>query len=150
MQPKLLKIKEIVEELLLVMDFTGEVKIEDKGEAFWRVNIQSPEAAYLIGRSGETLKALQQISRAVVSRRLGESVSFVLDVNDYQDNHFEIMKEMAQNLAREVIEKQQTRELAPMNAYERRLVHMALADLAGVKTESEGEGEKRRVIIRPA
>jgi len=149
MSPELLKIKEIIEELLRIMDFPGEVQIDSQSDGFWRVNIQSPEAAYLIGHNGDNLKALQQISRAIVSRRLGETANFVLDVNDYQSSRLERIKEMAADLAREVINHQQPRELAPMNAYERRIVHMALANLADVKTESTGEGETRRVVIRP-
>jgi spoIIIJ-associated protein len=150
MEKNLLKIKEIVEQLLGVMDFSGEVAIDDRDENFLRVNIQSAEAAYLIGRSGENLKALQHITRAIVNKELGEaSVHFTIDINDYQNSRLELLKEMARSLAKEVIEQREPRWLAPMNAYERRIIHMALSDLREIKTESEGEGSDRKIVIRP-
>jgi len=150
MEKNLLKIKEIVERLLGVMDFSGEVAIDNRDENFLRVNIQSAEAAYLIGRSGENLKALQHITRAIVNKGLEAPVHFTIDINDYQNSRLEMLKEMALSLAKEAIEQNEPRWLAPMNAYERRIIHMALADLSEIKTESEGEGSDRKIVIRPA
>ena len=150
MEKNLLKIKEIVERLLGVMDFLGEVAIDNRDENFLRVNIQSAEAAYLIGRSGENLKALQHVARAIVNKGLEAPVHFTIDINDYQNSRLEMLKEMARSLAEEVIEQNEPRWLAPMNAYERRIIHMALSDLPEIKTESEGEGSDRKIVIRPA
>ncbi len=144
-----LKIKTIVEQLLSAMDFSGEVSLKDQGGDFLIVNIQSADAAYLIGRSGENLGALQHIARAIVSKQLAETIRLIIDVNDYQTNRLESLKETALNLAKEVVERKQQHWLAPMNAYERRVVHLALAGLTGIKTESEGEGSERRVVIKP-
>jgi spoIIIJ-associated protein len=145
------KIKQIIEELLRVMDFEGEVELDEADQNFLRVNIASPEAGFLIGRSGENLKALQQVARALANKKLGEgeSVRFIIDVNDYQKSRLELLREMAKDLAREAIEQKTPKWLTPMNAAERRAVHLALADFSGIKTESEGEGEERRVMIRP-
>ncbi len=78
------QIKQIIEELLKVMDFEGEVELDEADQSFLRVNIVSSEAGFLIGRSGENLKALQQVARALANKKLGESVRFVVDINDYQ------------------------------------------------------------------
>lgn len=150
MEENLLKIKEIIERLLRLMDFSGEIAIDNRDEKFLRINIQSDEAAYLIGRSGETLKALQHISRTIVDKELGAPVQFIVDINDYQSNRLELLKEMARNSAKEVVEQREPRWLAPMNAYERRTIHLALANMAGIKTESEGLQNERRIVIRPA
>ncbi|TSC53328.1 MAG: spoIIIJ-associated protein [Parcubacteria group bacterium LiPW_39] len=143
------KIKQIIEELLKVMDFEGRAELDDTEADFVRVNIVSPEAGFLIGRSGENLKALQQISRALVNRTLGQPLRFIVDINDYQKSRLALLKEMARHLAQEVAEQKVARWLAPMNAYERRAIHLELADFSGIKTESEGEGEERRVVIKP-
>jgi spoIIIJ-associated protein len=149
MESNLPKIKSLMEDLLSVMDIPGEINIDSESGDFLRINIQSPDAAYLIGRSGENLRALQQICRAIINRKLQEPLSFIIDVNDYQRNHLDMLKEMALKIAQEVTEKKEPSWLSPMNAYERRIVHLTLADESGIKTESEGEGEERRIVIRP-
>lgn len=143
------KIKETIEKLLEVMDFSGVVQIDEQDGDFLKANIQSAEAAYLIGCGGENLLALQHLSRAIVSKKEEAPVRFIVDVNDYQKNRFELAKEMAVSAAREVARTRQPRWLAPMNAYERRIIHVALADVSDIKTESEGEGEGRRIVIKP-
>lgn len=144
-----LKIKQIIEELLKMMDFEGRVELDEADSNFLRVNIVSSEAGFLIGRSGENLKALQQVVRALANKKLGESVRFIIDINDYQKSRLDLLREMARDLAKEVAEQKISRWLAPMNAAERRAIHLELADFSGIKTESEGEGEERRVVIRP-
>jgi len=149
MQKNLVKIKEIIQELLAVMDFSGTASLDEQQEDFLRINIESPEAGYLIGHDGENLKALQQISRALVSKRIEVPVRFVVDVNNYQKSRLDLLREIAQEMARQALEQQTPRWLSPMNSYERRVVHLALKEIDGIKTESEGEGEMRRVVIRP-
>ena len=145
-----LKIKNIIQQLLAAMDFLGEVNLQDQGVDFFIANIQSADAAYLIGRSGENLRALQHLGRAITNKQLGETVHLVVDVNNYQANRLELLKEMALSSAKEVAKMKQPQWLAPMNAYERRVIHLALAGMVDIKTESEGEGQERRVVIKPA
>jgi len=141
------QIKQIMEKLLSVMDFEAVVEIDDQQD-FLRINIQSSQAAYLIGRSGETLKALQQVGRAAINKQLGETVKIVIDVNDYQQSRLEALKNAAFSAAKEVVQNKETKRLPPMDAYERRIIHLALANWPGVKTESEGDGEQRRIVIK--
>ena len=145
----LAKIKEISEELLRIIGFEGEVAIDGQQENLLRINIKNDQARYLIGRNGENLIALQHILRAIASRQ-PEASSFTIDINDYQRNRLEDLREIALSLADEVVRRQASRSLSPMNAYERRVVHVALANFNGVVTDSEGEGEERRIVIRPA
>lgn len=149
MEENLSKIKIFVQDLLRVMDFSGEVSISSESDNFLRVNIKSPDAAYLIGRSGENLKALQALCRAALHKVLATPPQFILDVNDYERNRFDLLKEMALSAAKEVGQSREARWLAPMNAYERRIVHMTLADKTDIRTESEGEGDERRIVIKP-
>jgi len=145
----LTKIKESAEEILRIIGFEGDVIVDEQQDNLIRINIKNDQARYLIGRNGENLVALQHLLRAMASRQLAIG-GFIIDVNDYQRNKLEELKEIALSLADEVVRRQTPRFLAPMNAYERRIVHMALANFNGVETDSEGEGEARRVVIKPA
>ena len=149
-QEKLSKIKEITEELVAAMGLDGRatvVEISDTGAA---VQIASQEAGYLIGRNGDNLKALQQLVRALASKKIIDAPRLTLDVNNYQQERMEMFKDAALGVARQVLEGGYSRSLPPMNAYERRVVHTTLAEMPGIKTESEGEGEERRIVIKPA
>jgi len=144
------KLKELTEELLSNMDFEVEIEIDASQGEFLVVNIQSEEAGLLIGQGGENLSALQHILRIIVSKRLGqEPINFIVDVNNYKGHRLALLKEMALSLARQAADDGQIKILEPMPAYERRIIHLILKDFNGVKTESQGEGQLRRVVIKP-
>jgi len=143
-------VKKIIEEVLVKMDFQGNAEISEEGQDFISANIQSDEAGWLIGKGAENLAALQQIIRAILNKKLGETTPrFSLDVNFYQKSRLETLTRMAKNLAEEVLMTGESRWLPPMSSFERRAVHLALVDFSGIKTESEGEREERRVVIKP-
>jgi len=145
----LAKTKESIEAILRIIGFEGEAMIDGQQENLIRINIKNDQARYLIGRNGENLMALQHLLRAMTSRQLAVG-NFTIDINDYQRNRLEELKEVALSLADEVVRRQTPLSLAPMNAYERRTVHLALSNFNGVATDSEGEGEERRIVIKPA
>jgi len=140
------KIKEAVQKILDIIGFEGEV-FEDGQEI--KIKIINDEARYLIGRSGENLGALQHLLRSIAAKQQIVG-NFLVDVNDYQKNRLEELREAAMLLADEVVRCQSERRLPPMNSYERRIVHMALKGVEGIATESEGDGEERRIVVRPA
>lgn len=148
-EENIIKIQQLLQELLMAMDFEGQVELGNDEQDFVRFNILTSEAKFLIGRDGENLKAMQQIGRALVGKKIGEPVRFTIDVNNYQKSRLDLLRKTARNLAYEVVQQGLVRWLPPLSAYERRIVHIELADFAGVKTESEGEGEEKRVAIRP-
>lgn len=149
-QEKLTKIKETAEGVIAAMGLDGQVSLSEEPLGSVLVSVASQEAGYLIGRNGDNLKALQQIIRLMVGKKIQEAPRLTVDVNNYQQEALAALKESVKNLARQVAEQKTPRYLPPMNAYERRIVHMALADMLQVKAESEGEGENRRIVIRPA
>jgi len=112
--------------------------------------VDGPEddMALLIGRRGQTLDAIQELTRMVVSRRLDTRVRVIVDVQDYRKRREERLVENARNLADRVLETGREAELDPMNPFERKLVHDALADLPGVETSSRGEEPNRFVVVR--
>lgn len=112
--------------------------------------VDGPEEdmALLIGRHGQTLDAIQELTRMVVSRRLDTRVRVIVDVQDYRKRREERLVENARELADRVLETGREAELDPMNPFERKLVHDALAELPGVETSSRGEEPNRFVVIR--
>jgi spoIIIJ-associated protein len=151
-------IERITQELLEKMGFEGAViqvstKISPQEEGSpVQVEIKTKDASssYLIGKHGVNLAALQHILRVLVKKATPESeIGFNVDVNDYRKEQQQGITDLARETAEKVLVDQQSMALRPMNSFERRLVHTELADFEGVETESSGEGEERKVIIRP-
>jgi len=103
----------------------------------------------LIGRHGQTLEALQDLTRTVVSNRTGSRARIVVDAEDYRKRQRARLESHARDVARKVARSGIEQALDPMNAYERKLVHDAVATVGGVETSSTGKEPERRVVIRP-
>jgi spoIIIJ-associated protein len=111
------------------------------------VEVLGPDLGALIGRGGENLVALQQITSAITSRRVGRTVHIPLDIEGYRRRREDQLREIARRVASRVKASGQAVTLEPMLAYERRIVHLAVQDTPGVKTESVGVDPNRRVVI---
>ena len=113
-------------------------------------NIEGDELGILIGRRGQTLACLQYIVKIIAANRIqGSLPSVVIDVNGYKQKRQQVLKELAERVAEQVESSGKSFTLEPMPAYERRIIHMALADYPGIRTESVGFGEDRKVSIIP-
>jgi spoIIIJ-associated protein len=111
--------------------------------------IEGQDAGLLIGRRGETLQSLQFLIRMVTNRQLGRKAYVVIDVEDYRERRIQMLRRLARRTAGRVSSSGREDSLEPMSPAERRIVHMALAGHPEVHTESEGEGNQRRVVIFP-
>ncbi len=132
-----------------LLDPKGKIELKEDAEKL-RINFNTEEAGILIGKGGGNLRALQHLLLLVVSRRMGlifKPGSFVFDVNNYHKDRERYLVALAKNTAQEVIDRRRSKELQPMPASERRIVHVTLADYSGIKTESVGQRDERRVII---
>jgi spoIIIJ-associated protein len=114
------------------------------------LNISGDDLGILIGRRGETLRALQYIIRLMVSHQTKHWTDLVVDVEQYRVRRRRTLENLAQRVAERVAREGRPQALEPMPAYERRLVHMALRNNPQVTTRSVGEGERRKVTIIPA
>jgi spoIIIJ-associated protein len=103
----------------------------------------------LIGRHGQTLEALQELTRVVVGQRLAMRSRVVVDVEDYKRRQRSRLAARAKEIAKRVARTGREEELEPMNAFERKVVHDAVAEIAGVESSSRGEDPERRVVVRP-
>lgn len=113
------------------------------------VGLTVADPASLIGYRGRSLASIQQIMSLMIKNKLGYFVRVLLDVNEYRAEQKNRLKEMVINTASRVKESGKPVALSPMSSYERRLCHMAISEIEGVMTESEGEGEDRHVVIKP-
>jgi spoIIIJ-associated protein len=147
---------EILTEVLRLMGIQAVVEtklgheLAEEGEAPPKVlNITGEDLGILIGRRGETLRALQYLVRLMVSHRLKRWTNLVVDVENYLLRRQRSLESLAQRVAEQAVRTGHTQSLEPMPAYERRLVHIALRKHPKVTTQSVGEGEKRKVTIVP-
>jgi len=114
-------------------------------------HIKTPDGGILIGENGQHLLALHAIVKRMAERVLGdEYIPFLIDVNDYQRKRIEEIKDRARMSAQRVRYFKKEVIMQPMSAYERRIIHVSLAEDPDIETESIGEGETRRVVIKPS
>ena len=111
--------------------------------------IEGDDSGLLIGTRGETLRSLQFIVSFLVSRRMGERTNLMVDVEGYQQRRYDSVANLARRVAQRVAQRGRSIPLEPMPPNERRQVHMALADRSDVETESDGYGDRRKVVIHP-
>ena len=112
--------------------------------------IEGDDSGLLIGRKGETLRSLQFLVRYLVSKKTAQRANLSLDVEGYDERRRQSLSNLANRVSQRVVKTGRSIELEPMNARERRVVHMALSDRDDVFTESSGSGEDRRVVISPS
>jgi spoIIIJ-associated protein len=113
------------------------------------IDLTGEDSGLLIGRRGQTLQALQFVVNMIARKELGESVRVVLDVEHYRQRREESLRDMASKVASRVAQTGRSITLEPMSAADRRMVHVALAEYQGVRTESVGMGDDRKVTIFP-
>lgn len=149
--------EDILENLLVKMGLEAKVTIEnsntvpaEEADAEPVVfNIMGDDLGILIGRRGQTLDALQYFVRLITSRKTQSRTPIVIDVEGYKQRRYEDLRILAANVASQVKATGSSIRLEPMSAYERRIIHLALANNADVTTESMGEGSLRRVVVSP-
>jgi spoIIIJ-associated protein len=125
-------------------------EIDDRGRIRpLLVDIHGDNLSILIGRGGETLSALQYITRLIVGKELKRPVSVIVDVEGYRNRRERQLRLLARRVADQAIETGRTMKLEPMPANERRIIHIELRDNPDVDTLSVGEGNHRKVTIIP-
>jgi len=136
-----------LEELLDLLDFDGDIDLDVEGDRAI-VSIDGGEdLSKLVGRRGEVLDALQELTRLAVHQKTGERSRLMLDIANWRRRRRDELTAMGDKVARRVQESGQREELAPMTPFERKIVHDAVAAVAGVRSESEGVEPSRRVVV---
>jgi spoIIIJ-associated protein len=112
-------------------------------------DVRGPDVSALIGRRGETLAALQHITRLIVGQDTASWVNLIVDVDGYKAQRAESLRGLAERLAEQAVRTNHRVILEPMPPHERRIVHLTLRDHPQVTTESIGQGDRRKVTIIP-
>ena len=149
--------REALESLLVRLGVEASVVSEDKppfeqgseASEVITINVTGDDLGILIGRRGQTLAALQHMVRLIVAHQMKARVPIVIDVEGYKQRRYSALQALAWRIAEQVKERKKQFALEPMPAYERRIVHLSLADDPDVSTESTGVGEVRKVVIMP-
>jgi len=145
--------KEMLGQILSLMEI--EAAVEEKqlppgGRASFNLEIKGDDLGILIGRRGQTLSSLQYLLYLMLGHRLKEHVPLGLDVEGYLDRREESLKGLAERMAERVVTTGQIAVMEPMPPRERRIVHLVLREHKGVRTQSIGEGDYRKVTIVPS
>lgn len=144
-------VADFLEELLAKMDIDAIAEPTQDGTRIYVdiVDGDEDDMALLIGRNGQTLDSIQELTRMIVGNRLDERIRVIVDVEDYRKRREAKLVEGAREVAERVLETGVEEDLDPMSPYERKLVHDAVGEIAGVETSSRGEEPNRYVVIRP-
>ena len=137
-----------IEGLLDVADLDGDIDMDVEGERAY-VSVVGATLDELVGQHGEVLEALQELTRLAVHRQTGSRTRMMLDVGGYRQQRRTELAATGRDAADEVKRTGQPKRLWPMNPFERKIVHDAVA-AAGLSSESEGEEPDRRVVVLPA
>ena len=132
--------------LLEQMGSAAEIKVYLPEKGRYKVILEGQNLGALIGRRGETLDAIQQLTSYAVNRT-GGRVRVQLDAENYREKREQSLQHLAHKVAAKVVKYRRSVTLEPMNAYERHVIHTALQEVAGVTTYSTGVDPNRRVIV---
>jgi spoIIIJ-associated protein len=146
------KIKETIKDFFLRAGFNIDVDggfVEREGQEVLEVNVKTDEAQTLIGKQGLVLADIQLLLRKVIKKKTDKDFYLSLDIDNYKKNKEDYLRDVARSVADEVSRTKQEKELPFTSSFDRRIVHLELANRNDVTTESVGEGEERKVIVKP-
>ncbi|WGW11785.1 R3H domain-containing nucleic acid-binding protein [Saxibacter everestensis] len=141
-----------LEELLDIADIDGDIDIDVVGGRAQVAIVseeQNSDLSRLVGRSGEVVDALQELTRLTVQTTTGERSRLMLDVAGFRQEQKTQLETIANKAIADVQAGAESVACRPMNAFERKVVHDAVAD-AGLRSESDGQGDNRHVVVYPA
>jgi spoIIIJ-associated protein len=136
-----------LEELLDLLDFDGDIDLDVEGDRAVVSIDGSDDLNKLVGRGGEVLDALQELTRLAVHQKTGVRSRLMLDIASWRRRRREELAALGDKVARRVLSTGEREELSPMTPFERKIVHDAVAAVPGVHSESEGAEPSRRVVV---
>lgn len=143
------KIKEETKRFFEKMGFNPEFEFPAQQAETLPIKLKIEEPQPLIGRGGKTLADIQRLLGAILKRKIEEKFFLDIDIDNYKAQKIRFLKDLAQKTADEVVLTKEERTLNPMPAFERRIIHLELAERDDVTTESLGQEPERRVVVRP-
>lgn len=145
----LTKIKDIAKEFFEKMTIPVELEIKPLKEQTLTVNVEMENPQILIGEGGQTLLEAQRLLKIILRRKIDKTFYLDLDINGYKKKKVEYLKQLARSVSDDVALNKKEKVLPSMPAYERRIIHLELANKENIATESIGREPERKVAIRP-
>ena len=143
------EIKKTTKEFFQKTTFDVEVNVLPPKDQTISIQLKIDDPQILIGERGQTLAEVQHLLKAILKRKINEIFFLDLDINDYKKKKIEYLKELACSIADEVALTKKEKILSPMPAYDRRIIHLELADRPDVNTRSIDEEPERKVVVSP-
>lgn len=144
------KIERVVKEFFKKTTFEVKIVVSAFEENSVFIDVETKKPQILIGEKGQTLADLQRLLFTIIKRKIPEFSGYInLDVNRYKKKKTEYLKELANSVADHVALTKREKILPPMQAFERRIIHLELAGRSDVTTESIGKEPERRVVVKP-
>ncbi|MDX1763519.1 MAG: RNA-binding cell elongation regulator Jag/EloR [bacterium] len=138
----------LVKELIYKMEMDGEIELGSRDGRIC-LSVHGPDSSILIGRNGQTLEAIQYLVNLMYSKKTLARAGILVDVEDYRIRREQKLRSMALEAGEKAKRGRKAISIAPMNAQDRRIIHIALQDDEGVKTISRGEGTLKKVVVIP-
>ncbi len=148
-EPFMEEAQEILSELLRLSNIDATVKIEMDSQNGPYLNVESEDLSLVIGKGGQNLGAFKYVMNLMLKRRHEGCPTIEVDAQGYLEKRRQQIEASARRLAEKAKKSGRSQSLEPMNARERRFVHLAVKRIKGVTTKSVGEGDSRRVVIYP-
>lgn len=138
----------LLERMAIPVNVVGE-EVDDKLLVKVECDVDE-DTQRLIGRRGQVVDAFQHLVNKMMGRdRAERGKPVIVDVGDYRERHIERLENLAERMVAKAKESGEPVDLNPMSAYDRRIVHMCIAEQEGVSTRSEGEGDRRHIVVLP-
>lgn len=142
------KLKKYTSDFFEVLEIKEPFSLEDTEDEI-KITLEPEDPGIIIGYHGETLEALQLVLSLFLAKKLGAFKRVTLEVGDYRKNREEWLKNLAQSAKEQALSEKREVALEELKAWERRIVHMMLADDKEVISESIGEGRERVLVVKP-
>lgn len=140
----------LLQDVLKSGELEVKASISGMNGRYVNLTLDGKDTGHLVGKQGEVLNALQYLVNIIANQQIGNGVRATLDGNDYRNRREAALTKLATTIAEQVVKRGEEAVLDALPAFERRIVHKALSEMANVTTYSEGEEPNRRVVIAPA
>lgn len=140
----------MIEEVLAIAELDVTVKVSELQGRYVSLQLDGADASHLVGKSGEVLNSFQYLMNLMAANKYNNGVRITLDGNDFRRRREEVLRDLATNVAAEVLKRGEEAVFDALPAFERRIVHKVLAEMDGIQTYSEGEEPNRHVVVAPA
>lgn len=143
------KVKQAAHKFFQKMNLEGKIEVRSPHQETIPIKLEVDKPQLLIGKEGRTLAQIQHLLKSILRNEIDSQFYIDLDINNYKQKKIPYLKQLARDTGDEVALAKQEKQLPAMPPYERRIIHLELADRRDVTTQSVGQEPRRRVVVKP-